>query len=132
MDSTRLSDEQSKLLVKIHTSPSPRAAYTETQAGRQPVAASVVLVKMGMITQTESGVEITQLGTDALRDNGMLDEAGELTTHAQQLLGDSSTSGGDTMPPPEGKEPDALDSSDESSQFESLSLHRDINSRLVE
>lgn len=135
LSTVHLSDFQAKVLAIIKAAPTPQTAFNELS--KQPPeqqnninGAKEVLEKLGLITASENGVEITEKGTQVMHDEYLIDEMGELTDKARELLDNPSENQPELQP--DQTNPDmATEPLPGEFPTESLSLLRDINT-LVE
>lgn len=75
-----LSEAQKFILTKLLLPDStPLLGYQNISVGKNIVANRDVLVKLGMLTLGDNEAEITEAGTEALRNEGLVDEAGQLS-----------------------------------------------------
>lgn len=75
-----LSEAQKFILTKLLLPNStPLLGYQNISVGKNIVANRDVLVKLGMITLGDKEAEITEAGIEALRNEGLVDDSGQLT-----------------------------------------------------
>lgn len=87
-----LTKTQQTVLCRIFIAPTSTIAYEQTQDTPNTIEARKQLANMGMVRYDEvGGVEITDDGTRAMEREYLVDETGELTQQAQDLIDDDIT-----------------------------------------
>jgi len=106
----RLSQAQKYVLSKLKLpDTTPHLSYGQLSAGRNIVANRDILVKLGMVVVGDNTATITDKGTDALRNEALIDDTGALTKLGKQYayaenLNDLSSFTNDTTNAPEPSE----------------------------
>ena len=123
LTSINLTSSQQELLVKIHSAATPHLAHQETMSGEKAIDATRIMQDLGLIfvDENEDEASITESGEEIMTAEGLVDDMGELTEVARQLIGDSDTL---TNPPPE-QEPDPFDETPES--WDLLAMTNDLS-----
>lgn len=88
-----LNDTQKAVLIITHISPTPQVAYDNTVPSENLAAARDSLVKMQALRLGENTLEMTSRGQNMLKYHNLVDEMGELTDEANEILQDSQTVG---------------------------------------
>lgn len=92
LPSLRLTKEQSALLVKIKQAATPHLAKAETENGQKAIVAAGILKDLGAISIDRKGASVTSSGETLLKDEGLVDDTGNLTPIAkQQISGEKGT-----------------------------------------
>jgi len=108
LSTVHLTDIQKEVLVKIHQAPSPTVADEQISKGRNYVAARQLLAKLDLVDTAEDNLVVTDTGLDVMKDEGLVDDAGELTEQGNKYATkgtEQRTPGpGPEIPPPPGPE----------------------------
>ena len=123
-----LTKSQAEVLVKIHQASTPHLAKSETESSEKAIAASGTLLDIGAIDITPESAEVLPAGERIMRDEGLIDDGGELTKTAEQLwLGDDVRS----KPPEKSKNElgnkDVIDDLDLDLNLEGWSMIHEMN-----
>lgn len=86
-----LTDVQKGMLVTIFTSATPLQAFDTSNGSRNTVAARDELVRMGLAAKHGNELGLTDEGQQALINNNLVDETGELTEEGQTQLDNFET-----------------------------------------
>lgn len=78
VEQSALTDTQKKVLVKIKAAPTARVAYENISKDPNEVSARDMLKQMNYVDVVGSSVEINDAGTQAMKDEGLTDDSGEL------------------------------------------------------
>lgn len=86
--STRLTDTQKSVLLGIYAAPTPEMAYEVTTGSDNVSQAAQQLRGMGLINVDSSGARagVTDGGQEALVNNNLIDDTGQVTDEGQQVL----------------------------------------------
>lgn len=76
----------------------PTQAAEEISTNENLISARNMLMKLNVITYSDTTAELTDKGMQIAQDHGIADEAGELTDKGRQLTGETEPSNG-TEPP---------------------------------
>ncbi len=79
-----LSHTQKFVLAKLISSETPLVAYESVSRGPNIVAARDQLAGLGLMTVAENDAQITDVGKEAMQQEGLVDEMGELTEQGQE------------------------------------------------
>jgi hypothetical protein len=79
-----LSHTQKYVLAKLISSPTPLTAYESVSNGRNIVAARDQLTGLGLMRYDEGEAVITDAGMEAMREENLVDEMGNLTDEGEQ------------------------------------------------
>lgn len=85
LTNVRLSQTQKFVLTKLVIPDStPLTSYEQTSSEKNVVANRDILVKLGMVEVGENAVQITKKGREALRNENLVDDMGNLTEQGEQ------------------------------------------------
>lgn len=70
----------------------PAQAANDLSTNENIVAARNILMKLNVITYSDTSANLTSQGEQLAKDYDIMDEAGELTEKGQQLVNDTATS----------------------------------------
>lgn len=84
----RLTDTQKSVLLGIYAAPTPEMAYDSTTGSENVAQAKNQLRSMGLINVDDRGhrAGVTDEGQQALANNNLIDDMGQLTDEGQQTL----------------------------------------------
>lgn len=82
----RLSQAQEEVLSLIHMSSSPEAAYNAVTSSEKHITTVRGLAKSGAVSITDDQIQLTDSGIDLMKNNGLIDNNGELTPQATDTL----------------------------------------------
>lgn len=91
-----LSDTQKAVLVMTVTASSPQMAFSSSNKARNLVAAREALRKLDMVEIAGNSMSITDNGQEMLEYHNLVDDMGEITDEAREIL-DSSEETGDSF-----------------------------------
>lgn len=80
----RLTTHQKMVLAKIINAQTDHIAGEEVSNGRKIVAARNVLMKLGLVNFNNGRASLTNKGMQAARDEGLIDETGNLTDEGKK------------------------------------------------
>ena len=83
---TNLSNHQKGLLASIYSSATPTQAYETSVGAGNSVEAKNILLKLGLVSEFGNELELTDAGKQALYDNNIIDDTGELTDEGNEQL----------------------------------------------
>ena len=87
LDSSRLSDSQKAVLAIIALSPSPVVAASTIEQRDNLVMARNLLMKIGAVEAIDGqSAQLTPKGEQLAQDQNIIDDAGEVTDDAQDLV----------------------------------------------
>lgn len=87
LDTIRLTSNQKKVLATIHNfKDEPTLAVDHLVGDTNLVGARKMLMDLGAITFTETSVHLTDSGLKLARDQGIVDDAGNLTPEGTALV----------------------------------------------
>lgn len=81
-----LTDIQKGMLITIHASATPQQAYDMANGSPNTVQAKDELVRMGLAQQSANQLALTQQGNDALYNNNLTDQSGQLTEEGETQM----------------------------------------------
>lgn len=85
LNNVLLSEAQKFILTKLLLpEATPLTSYSSISAGKNIVANRDILVKLGMLTLGDNEAEITDTGIAALKNEGLVDDSGELSDLGQR------------------------------------------------
>lgn len=84
----RLTDTQKSVLLSIYAAPTPELAYEATTGSENVSQAAQQLRSMGLINIDTNGARagVTDAGQEALANNNLVDETGQVTEEGQEVL----------------------------------------------
>jgi hypothetical protein len=85
LSSITLSDNQKRVMCKIIAAPTPKVAAEEIDNDQNLVANRDVLIRLGLITYSSSAATVTDKGMQALKDEALIDDAGQLSPDGEQF-----------------------------------------------
>lgn len=105
-DSAILTDTQKKVLVKIKCASTPKTAYEDVNKDQNDIAAVDLLKSMNLVDVIGNEIAINDTGTDAMKDEGLVGEDGEVLPNikTKYLSSDEQTSDQDMAGGPVGGE----------------------------
>lgn len=77
---------QKEVLAKIRGAATPETAAANVSQDAHLVAARDLLVKLGLIEVQDGQASITPRGEEVMRNQNLIDETGQLTPEAQQMV----------------------------------------------
>lgn len=80
----QLSDVQTQTLMLVFSSPSPVVAQSTVRSNDKTSASADALLGMGLIRQTEIGIEITDEGIAMLDAVNVVDKTGQRTPYGEE------------------------------------------------
>ena len=81
-----LTDAQKGMLITIHASATPQQAYDMASGSPNTVQAKDELVRLGLAQQSANQLALTPQGNDALINNNLVDQTGQLTPEGENQL----------------------------------------------
>lgn len=81
-----LTDTQKAVLIIVHISPSPQMAYDNTSNTDNLSTARDSLVRLNALNFGDNMLSLTDVGEEMLRYHNLVDETGELTEDATNIL----------------------------------------------
>ena len=85
LPSIRLTDTQKSVLTTIKSAPTPQVALENISTGRNMLAARDILKQLGLITFDDDSAEITNDGTETMKNANLIDDSGELTDEGRSF-----------------------------------------------
>lgn len=84
----RLTDTQKSVLLGIYAAPTPELAYEATTGSENVSQAAQQLRSMGLINIDTNGARagVTDAGQEALANNNLIDDTGQVTDEGQEML----------------------------------------------
>jgi len=87
-----LNDIQKEVLAKTKAAPTPQVAFEEISGKPEQIddnfaAAKDALVDMGLLTQSDDTLEVTERGIQVMKDENLIDDMGEFTEDGNELVG---------------------------------------------
>jgi len=81
-----LSNIQKGMLIAAHVSATPQQAFEVANGADTTMQAKVDLLSMGLIRQNNNAVIVTPAGNQALLNNNLVDQNGQITEEGDQQL----------------------------------------------
>jgi hypothetical protein len=94
----KLTNHQRLVIATVAASATPQDAFRAVSTGANTRAACDMLMRMGALTLTDSSVELTDVGKQIGKGQGILDDSGTLTDAGQQLVPNSQQLSQDDFP----------------------------------
>lgn len=131
-----LSDVQKEVLAKVKAAPTPHVAWSDVIAADRYwdgnfASARDTLGNLGLLEVGDGELELTDKGTEVMKDENLVDETGELSQQGKELASiDREAKPEQPEAMPNGAEPDVMAQDDAEFPMESLKLIRQINEKL--
>lgn len=126
-----LNDNQKQLLVRIQSAATPLLAGKECRNGQESMEAAKVLIDLGLITYSNEECVITDVGTNKMTDENLIDDSGQLTPYGTEVKANSKSNTGAATAPPPPPQPTGSEKTAGADPFESFGLLRDLNKRIM-
>ena len=121
LTSINLTNAQKGVLIHTKHAPTEKVAGAMISKGAKYVYARDQLKKLGLLDYDNGLASLTEDGDEMLKQEGMTDDAGELTPEALDMIKD------DDDPNPTNGAPDSEFGGDDSSPFESYTLIKELS-----
>lgn len=87
-----LNDIQKEVLAKTKAAPTPQVAFEEIAGKPERIddnfaSARDALVDLGLLTQGEGALEVTDEGLEVMKDENIVDDMGNFTEEGDELVG---------------------------------------------
>lgn len=81
-----LSNAQKKVLISVHSAPTPKVAAEDISTDKKMVVARDQMVDLKMIDYAPGSATLTSAGEQLMKDESLIDDMGELTDEANALM----------------------------------------------
>ena len=88
-----LNDTQKAVIIITHIAPTPEVAFSNSSASENLSTARDTLIKLGALTLRDNALELTPRGSSMLKYHNLIDDMGEITEDAQNILDASEKRG---------------------------------------
>jgi hypothetical protein len=88
---TNLTDAQKGMLVTVFASATPQQAFDMASGSPNTIQAKDELVRLGLVQQSANQLALSPSGKDALYNNNLVDQTGQLTPEGETQLKDFET-----------------------------------------